>query len=492
MSEEQPAEKIYTTESASNSDTGKKRSNNEDWVAGFEPTNPQELQESGSLYIVADGVGGASKGEQASQYAAKKVLYDFFQDTSLEPRLRLQRSIRKACNEIYEYSQESNLSRMATTMVAANVRENKLTVANVGDSRCYLIRSGKVTQITQDHNFVGELIRNGSLSPEEARNAKVRNTLLRSLGGEPDVDVDIFGEFDLFPGDIILLCSDGLTRYAEDADILRICSSGSAEKISEQLVEFANERGGADNTSVYVIKISPEGVRIIDDEGQTIPEAVSWDSITSDKRGGIHKAPRINSTSKRKRVVTMLLAIIALFLTSGAFYLSNKGKSGASKPLPPPIASPSASPSPSATWEITPTQTLAVIPVTPIVTSPTSSTTAFVPTETLESTTMVPNPPVITVTPTVDTFMCVHKVQDNENISTIFEPFSPPLTYPQKVYNYFQGCDIEKKTCRGDKLPIDNPNAIFTYMFIIIPVDQTTCVNVGEGFLNTYWMLITP
>jgi len=333
MVEKQPAEKIYTIESAPNSDTGKKRTNNEDWVAGFEPTNYKELRESGSLYIVADGVGGASKGEQASQYAAKKVLYDFFQDPALAPKLRLQRSFRKACNEIYEYSQESNFSRMATTMVAANVREDKLTVANVGDSRCYLIRAGKVTQITQDHNFVGELVSNGSLSPEEAKNAKVRNTLLRSLGGEPDVDVDIFGEFDLFPGDIILLCSDGLTRYADDADILRICSNGSAEKISEQLISFANERGGADNTSVYVIKISPESARLTDDEAQTIPEPVSWESIKYKKQGGQKKSVRDKTTSKRKLVSTTSVAVLGLFLVFGAVYLINREKSGASKPV---------------------------------------------------------------------------------------------------------------------------------------------------------------
>jgi len=492
MVEEQPAEEIYTIESAPNSDTGKKRTNNEDWVAGFEPTNLKELQESGSLYIVADGVGGASKGEQASQYAAKKVLFDFFQDPTLAPKLRLQRSIRKACREIYEYSQDSNLSRMATTMVAANVRENKLTVANVGDSRCYLIRSGKVTQISQDHNFVGELVRNGSLSPDEAKNAKVRNTLLRSLGGEPDVEVDIFGEFDLFPGDIILLCSDGLTRYANDADILRICSNGSAEKISEQLVDFANERGGADNTSVYVIKISPERARIIDDEGQTIPEAVSWDSIKSRKQAKKAKTSTPGNASGSKRLRTVLLLLIPLTLVAGSYYLLSRGKPSAALPVPPPTASPSASPSPSATWVITPTQTLASILVPPIETSQVSPTAAFIPTETPVSTPTAPNPPEITITPVAKPFKCVHKVQENEYISTIFEPFRASLMYPQNAYYYFQGCDIENKTCHGNELKIDNPDAINTYMFIIIPVDQTTCVNVGESFPNTYWMLITP
>jgi len=209
-------------ESAQNTDPGRKRPNNEDWVTGFEPTNPLEIQNSGSLYIVADGVGGASRGERASQYAAERVLFDFFKETTLEPAKRLQNAMRSVCKEIFEYAQDSNLSRMATTLVAANIRGNILTVANVGDSRCYIIRSGKVVQITQDHNYAAELVRNGSMTAEEAKHAKSGNTLLRSIGGDRDVEVDVFGEIDLFPGDIVLLCSDGLTRYAESETLLKI------------------------------------------------------------------------------------------------------------------------------------------------------------------------------------------------------------------------------------------------------------------------------
>lgn len=480
MLEEQPAEKNYTIESASNSDTGKKRANNEDWVAGFEPTSPREVQESGSLYIVADGVGGASKGEQASQYAAKKVLFDFFQDPSLSPKLRLQRSIRKACQEIYEYSQDSNLSRMATTLVAANVRENKLTVANVGDSRCYLIRSGKVTQITQDHNFVGELIRNGSLSTEEAKHAKVRNTLLRSLGGEPDVDVDIFGEFDLFPGDIIILCSDGLTRYADDADILRICSSGTSEKISEQLVDFANERGGADNTSVYVIRISPEQMRIIDDEGQTIPEAVSWDSIRLMKQGGQKETLKTNTPSKRKHIAITLFAVITLFMIFGAFYLSNREKLGTAKPLPPPTAAPSATPSPTVPPEVTPTINVVVVTEPTVEISPSlTPTTLPTPEPLIPTLAITPVPPL--------EFVCVHRIQEYETLSSILSQ-----NYnEQTTYYRLPNCEFPE-ACDGDRIKIEDHNDIRIGWYLIIPVDQSTCISVGEDIPNTYWMPVTP
>ena len=278
------SDKLWLLESAQNTDRGKKRSNNEDWVTGFEPSDSDEIRNSGSLYIVADGVGGASKGERASQFAADKVLFDFFQEPNLDPTVRLQKAMRKVCNEIYEYTMDNNLSRMATTMVAANIRGDILTVANVGDSRCYLIRSGKVVQITQDHNVASELVRNGSLSPDAAKHAKGSNTLLRSLGGEPDVDVDIFGEIDLYPGDIVLLCSDGLTRYVGNDDLLRFCSAGTAEQMSQRLIDFANESGGADNVSVYVIKVGSEYVHSEIDEAKTLPVPISLDSYKPKKK----------------------------------------------------------------------------------------------------------------------------------------------------------------------------------------------------------------
>lgn len=479
MVEEQPAEEIYTIESAPNSDTGKKRTNNEDWVAGFEPINPKELQASGSLYIVADGVGGASKGEEASQFAAKKVLFDFFQDQTIPPKQRLQRSIRKACKEIFEYSQESNLSRMATTMVAANVRGNKLTVANVGDSRCYLIRSGKVTQITQDHNFVGELVRNGSLSPEAAKQAKVRNTLMRSLGGEADVEVDIFGEFDLYPGDIILLCSDGLTRYAEDADILRICSRGSAERISEQLIEFANERGGADNTSVYVIKINPEGTRIIDDEAQTIPEPVSWDSIKLRKQTGKYRTPKAMTSSRSKFTRAILLALILLTVVSGTYYFFSREKTATSQPVPLPTAGPTEAPSPTATMDLTPTAIVAAYPILPFENTP----TLLAPTlPTAESST-----PTATFIPIdLSRYVCVHVVQSGEFISTILSNFSQVFD-PSKSY-WTTHCNFDEKLCNGRE-EITSPNNINQGLNLLIyDVNQSECLAQG----NSYWMIINP
>ena len=145
--------------SASRSHVGRKRKNNEDSVASFEPDDLEEIETKGQLYIVADGVGGAMKGEKASQYAASKVLYDFFQKTHADPGKSLSTSMQQVNADIYNYSHtEAHYGKMATTMVAAAIFHNNLVVANVGDSRAYLIRDGVTKQITRDHNIAAELV----------------------------------------------------------------------------------------------------------------------------------------------------------------------------------------------------------------------------------------------------------------------------------------------------------------------------------------------
>lgn len=247
--------------SSSLSDRGRSRRNNEDFVATFEPPDNQELQTSGCLYIVADGVGGESRGERASQYAAEKVMYEYYQRPDLEPGERLRRAMELVSGEIYNYAtQNEKVIRMATTMVAAVVRGNKLTVANVGDSRAYLVRGGDVTQITRDHSMVGELVASGAMAQSEAENSSIKNRLTRSIGGEPEVRVDVYPAMPLQSGDCILLCSDGLTRYAQREKIGELTSEGSPAEITQRLIQYANLRGGGDNVSAIWVSIQPETV----------------------------------------------------------------------------------------------------------------------------------------------------------------------------------------------------------------------------------------
>ena len=235
-----------------------RRPNNEDFVTFFEPTDPQERKNSGCIYIVADGVGGASVGERASQYAAEKVLYEYLQHPKIEPGKRLKQIITHVNRDIFDYAENRGM-RMATTMTVAVVLGNSLYAANVGDSRAYLIRGNEVRQITHDHNMVGELVRDGVMTEAEALRSKAKNRLTRSLGGEDEVHVDTFGPIPLQPDDKIMLCSDGLTRYALKEDIANLTASGSPKQITERLVNFAKERGrgGADNISVITVAYEP-------------------------------------------------------------------------------------------------------------------------------------------------------------------------------------------------------------------------------------------
>lgn len=272
---------IYQTEFGARSHPGRKRRNNEDFVAWFEPTILEDAQASGSLYLVADGVGGAAKGERASQYAVQKVLYEYFRYPEVEPGNRLRTLIRQAGNEIYDYAAEkSDEGPMATTFVAAVVRANALMVASVGDSRAYLIRNNRAYQLTEDHT-----------------DSVKKNKLTRSLGGERDVMVDVSETIALKPGDRILLCTDGLTRYASEEEICGLALAGAPEKAAEGMIDFANQAGGADNISVILVEVGQEAE--IGEILRKRTEASVKDDIQRRQTQAFHDTPPslLNSTS---------------------------------------------------------------------------------------------------------------------------------------------------------------------------------------------------
>jgi len=260
---------------------GRKRNNNEDFVTFFEPDIQEDIQASGSLYIVADGVGGAAKGERASQYAAQKVLHEYYRYPQMEIGERLKVAMRQSGNEIFTFAEESSGFRMATTMVAAVVRGDLLTIANVGDSRAYLIRNGIAKQITRDHSLVGEMVRDGVMTEEEARHSKVKNRITRSLGGEQNVHVDVFPDIPLQVGDKVLLCSDGFSQYANLAQIAQFISQGAPSEITERMIDHALRSGGSDNISTILLDAVPstsEAATLRIKRGQ-MPTAVDWETM---------------------------------------------------------------------------------------------------------------------------------------------------------------------------------------------------------------------
>src|SRR6266481_4238571 len=247
-------------------DVGRKREHNEDNMAYVIPKDPQVMERKGALFIVADGMGGHAAGEVASEIAVDTVSNVYYQDDSDDVAISLLHAIRRANASIYQRAAENMLrTGMGTTCVAAVLRGNMAYIANVGDSRAYLIRGSQVRQISQDHSWVAEQVRAGLLTEDQARTHAQRNVITRCLGTQAEVDIDVFQE-ELNDGDSLVLCSDGLSGLISDEELRRIVDQYLPQESVYHLVERANLNGGPDNITAIVVRIhevgeEPPGVR---------------------------------------------------------------------------------------------------------------------------------------------------------------------------------------------------------------------------------------
>lgn len=233
----------------SKTDVGRKRSINQDCVYSCRVP----LGSLKNLFIVADGMGGHKAGDYASAYAVNAIEREVDADEGTEPVKILSNAIECANEEIFEKAKEEDFAGMGTTVVASTVVDSTLYVANVGDSRLYLIREG-ITQITKDHSLVEEMIRAGELERDEARFHPDKNIITRAVGADKDVNVDFF-EVDLLPGDVILMCSDGLSNMVGDDEILTIIKKNKeVDGMADELVKTANHNGGKDNIGVVLVR----------------------------------------------------------------------------------------------------------------------------------------------------------------------------------------------------------------------------------------------
>ena len=239
-------------------DVGRVRDHNEDYIGHSLPSGETEGRTHGWLFGLADGVGGEERGEVASQTAIETLIAGFRAaprgeaHTVLMPRL-----LQSANTKIYELGKASSPggSRMATTIVSCALRYDRVVVAHVGDSRCYLIRHGLASQITRDHTVVAEQVRLGILSEREAKEAETRHLLSRSLGNDLFVNVEITDR-QVQPDDVLLMCSDGLHGPVAGSDIAEIVAWNKDLSIAaRKLITLANERDGGDNVSVQLIRI---------------------------------------------------------------------------------------------------------------------------------------------------------------------------------------------------------------------------------------------
>jgi len=274
-------------EAATLTDPGRERQVNQDrvWAQIYAPSEGEPV----GLFMVCDGIGGHLGGEFASHWAVETVkqeLADMFcppdpratihlsqedidaalagsESTRISATRKIESlvisAIEKANSVVYEYGQQKpeQASDSGTTITLAFVHGNRVVIANVGDSRTYLLRDGKLRQLTQDHSLVASLVASGQIEPQEIYAHPQRNLIFRSLGNRREVQIDTFWDV-LKPGDYLLLCSDGLWEMLQDEQLIiqLISEADSPEKSCEKLVSAANLAGGEDNIGVVVLKVT--------------------------------------------------------------------------------------------------------------------------------------------------------------------------------------------------------------------------------------------
>jgi serine/threonine protein phosphatase PrpC len=294
--------------SAGLTDTGRRRRQNEDAFVCEPP-----------LFAVADGMGGAQAGELASRLAAAA-----FEESAsaIRGEEEIARVVRTANARIFEHSvRDPTAAGMGTTATVALVDEHSgtATLAHVGDSRAYRYRDGALEQLTTDHSLVGELVRSGRLTEDEAAVHPHRSVITRALGTEADVDVDT-RTIDLLPGDLVLICSDGLSAMVRDEEIVRLldATTGDPRNAAEALIAAANEAGGEDNVTVVLFELvdgdpaaRPSAAARLETalgpEGDTVENVLAEDDV---KRHGAGKGSRWPALV----FVVALLAISAFVL----------------------------------------------------------------------------------------------------------------------------------------------------------------------------------
>jgi len=257
---EAPPPAAFEIDASVQTDKGCVREINEDSGRMVRPADPQLLAAKGTLVVVADGMGGHSAGEVASQMAAD-VVSRLYYDSPSEPGAALKGAVEEAnrCIHAAAAADESKHG-MGTTCTALALCAGTAYAAHVGDSRLYMLREGRLYQLSEDHSAVNEMVKLGIITKEQARTHEDKNVILRALGTTPEVEVSTVEPFGVRVGDQYLLCSDGLYDLVTDEEIASALAGASdVHAAGERLIALAKERGGHDNITVGIIAIMPEG-----------------------------------------------------------------------------------------------------------------------------------------------------------------------------------------------------------------------------------------
>jgi len=268
-------------------DVGRVRSANEDYYGSFSNDN-------GDIFIVCDGVGGAKGGSAASQTAVKTIKKHFENLSSkYDAKEELKNAIEKANEELKRISMENEeYANFGTTVAILLIGDNFAYYAHVGDSRLYLVRDNQIYLLTQDHSYVSEMIKAGIITEEEAKFHPKKNIITRALGPKSNCKPDIGEPIKLQKDDIFILCTDGLSNYLDNNEIMSAALKSEPQEACINLVKIANDRGGADNITVQIVKV------------------VNVDSLEENK-----------AISKSKKIKIALIFLVAFFATLFAFLL---------------------------------------------------------------------------------------------------------------------------------------------------------------------------
>jgi protein phosphatase len=301
---------LRAADTIAKTDTGRQRRENEDSALAQAP-----------VFVVADGMGGAQAGEVAAQIAVEAFSQGLPEAGS--PEERLVSRVQEANQRIWEQSRaRSEQAGMGTTLTAAYLDDSELAIAHVGDSRAYLFRDGSLKRLTQDHSLVDELVRRGKLTEEQAAEHPQRSIITRALGAEPTVEVDTW-TYAVRPGDVLLLCSDGLTSMVAEERVEQILrGSMDLHVAAQQLIDEANTAGGRDNITVVLSRIEDAGG--LADAAQPT-EVRPPDADHEPAAATAAPAPGRRPLGRRAKVMAALAAtLIVLGLVIGGGYLATR------------------------------------------------------------------------------------------------------------------------------------------------------------------------
>lgn len=253
---------LLSLDVASRTDIGCKRTVNEDNATSIVPQDPQVMAKKGALFVVADGLGGHTKGDVASEMAVTLIRDAYYQVEGDDILLSMRQAVERANVAIYDRNEEQFKDKdemmkngMGTTCVAAVLKDDTVYIANAGDSLAYIIRGGQVKQIAQNHSWVAEQVRKGEMTQAEAEAQGKGNLITRCLGFSLDVEVYASSE-QVQNGDVLVLCTDGLHNLVSESEIRTIVEQNGSEESASRLIARANENGGPDNITAVVVRVS--------------------------------------------------------------------------------------------------------------------------------------------------------------------------------------------------------------------------------------------